>query len=289
MHPIIYNAVLKYGYGDILVGLVSTFLIAKAKSRPFIINFEIKMDKIFDNVYYYNLKNKNNISIHNHINPESKGRVISFLNKKPDKIDIIMCNQAWYTIFYKNDLKCIRSTWQDLYSNILKLNSEFINDSKKFLNILKTPLIGIQIRCGDYSWSNNDNIYLKPKKFKKVIYKIIDWYNKYCNLESIYLTCDNKHFIKLAHQIFKLYNIKSYSLNDIPKHFIHSTKDEIYDIIMDHYLLSHSSKFLICKQTSNYGLTSALISNSNDIWTFNKDYDSIKKIKFTKYKDFIKG
>lgn len=57
MYPIVYNIDNRYGYGDNIVGLVSTCLVSYKLNRPFQINVSFKnCPKIFKNLNYHTLK-----------------------------------------------------------------------------------------------------------------------------------------------------------------------------------------------------------------------------------------
>jgi hypothetical protein len=298
MLPIVYNIDNRYGYGDNIVGLVSTYLISYKLNRPFQINISFKnCPKIFENLNWCTLnkikKNKDKVCIQTHINPESDNKVEEYLKSIPERTDLIISNQAWQKKVYDEDnyiklIKDTRDLYRLIYTNLLKVNDKFIKDSLKYTDYFKNGAIGIQIRCGDYSWGE-DNEYIKPEHFEKVINTLIKWFYKNGKYENVYLTSDNAEFISLSKQKLKTYGIKVFNLLPRPTHFARSNTKENYSIIMDHYLLSQCRQYVICKDTSNYGLTAALISGSDNIWNFDCKKNSIKRNKLEKWTDFIKN
>jgi hypothetical protein len=289
MYPVIYTTIPKYGYGDILVGLVSTFLIAKKLHKKFIITFGNDTTDIFQNIPFVEFHNSQIINL---LNPESETKAQHFIefNKNEDRKQIIISNQPWHKLIYKNDKQLIKDTlrvYKHVYTHLLKPTAGFIKRANNIMRIFKKPIIGIQVRCGDYSWdANDDNIYLKNRQFKYIIQRIIIWVNRYGVSKNVYLTSDNKQFIQLADKLLKHNDINVYTLLKDPVHF-KDTKN-IYETIMDHYILSHCTQFLISKEYSNYGLTAALISGNDNIWAFNEKYSYISKINLNEMDSLFK-
>lgn len=273
---IIYYVIPKYGYGDCIVGLVSTYLISKYLKKPFYIVFDKDLKYIFKNIECHTFDNYINL-----LNPESENRVIEFLSSDIDIPQVVISNQHWHKILYKNNKKMTRETrmiYKNIYKHFLKPESDIIKDAKLFLSNIKSPLICIHIRCGDYTWFKCDNKYLLKNKFKSTSYKIIDWIEKHGISKSIYLSCDNMDYLKKATKIFNKNNISVYKLDIISSHFIYSDNNQMYDTILNHYIMSKCDQFLVCKNVSTYGFTASLISDSDNIWSFDKEYEKIKKI-----------
>lgn len=273
---IIYYVIPKYGYGDTIVGLVSTYLISKKLKTPFYIVFNKDLKYIFKNIECYTFDTYVNL-----LNPESKEKVIEFISSNIDIPQVVVSNQHWHKLLYENDNKMIQDTrtiYKNIYTHFLKPKNNIIKYANLFLSNIKSPLICIQIRCGDYTWFDCDNKYLLKNKFKIISHKIVDWIKKHGISNSIYLTSDNINFLKKATNILNKNNIMVYKLDFTPTHFIHSTDDEIYNTILNHYIMSKCNQFVVCKDVSTYGFTASLISDSNNIWTFDKEYENITKI-----------
>jgi hypothetical protein len=265
---------------------VAMLLISAKMGKSFSINFDIDIDRVFTDVGYQKLPKYTRL-----VNPESKPNAVKFICG--GRGGVVVCNQPWHTMLYKSSHDFVRDTrevYRKIYTQILVQNDKFMSSANELLYSFEfDDCIGVQIRCGDYSWTSNDNVYLEEPQFKHVANRIVEWINKHGMTRKVYLTSDNKKFLKAAVKVLESNNIHVFSYSVHPIHFKDATPTQVYDIIMDHYLLSRCSQYLICNDLSNYGMTAALISGSDNVWSFNKGYDAIKRLKFRKRSDLVKG
>lgn len=299
MSKIIYYNIPRYGYGDMLVGLVSTYLIADKMRIPFEFASQVDLSSIVKcRKFNDNVERKVNL-----LNPESLKRAekwISLLGKKA-KTWFVVSNQAWHFLLYwkmyseRKFIKDTRRIYQRLYTRILVPRRVVKDYVKRYIHlqhgIFSIPMIGIQIRCGDYSMNDNDssNVYLKMYQFVNVADRICQWVRENGISKTVFITSDNNIFLVVLRSKLREYNIRIVETSFKPVHFKSANETERFEIIAEHYLLSKCKQFLICKDLSNFGLTAALASGSNSVWTFDKEYAEISRLHFDKWEDVVKS
>jgi hypothetical protein len=287
---ITYYIIPKYGYGDVLVGLVSTYLIAKHFNIKFEIVSATNVHPIFPHVQQKHISPSKVINL---LNPESKKRALKLLRQQPLQTNqIIVSNQPWHSLLYSNTQDFIHDTrkaYKHIYTRFLVPSIPIIINTSKLLTNTTHPLLGIQVRCGDYTWNENyKNVYLQKTDFDNVVSLILTWIQHHGISQHVYLTSDNMTFLKLAIKTLQKHNIQVFHSPTRRIHFREADASAKFDTVTDHHMLSMCAQFLVSKHHSNYGFTAALVSGSNNIWTFNGDYTRTSRITMTKPSDLFK-
>lgn len=263
------------GYGDRLVGLISTLFISKALNRDFYIHW-------CDELYYLDVKNKPSDDIlekcHeiNLIDERAFNMINDFESKKIEEIWnyeflMINCNQNIVQLLYVNpnysDIfkienyeKDIKNAYDDIYTKYLiptqKLNNYIFNIINN-----KNLSLGIHIRTGDIRMNvGNFNPYNSDSQIEDVVKSICNNIPKFD--DYIFITSDYDHVYdffckyldknKIIYNNDKIIHIDMCSKNDI--------ENGILKLLSDHIILSKCNS-VIFQTYTNFGRTAALICN----------------------------
>jgi hypothetical protein len=282
------------GFGDRLVGLISTYIIAQHYNRPFEHYWSAQPGLLncFDGIKPFGDK-ENCLILYNR---ESKQKVIDFLKSlesTPNTV-YLASNQPWHGFLYQSNpelfvhdtLTAYRHLWDILNpSSKLKQASDDI-----FANLIDSKeCIGIQIRCGDFFMTNlNANaVYINQHHFSIIANLICNSIYKIHDCRNIYITSDSIEFIEILKKCLNIAGYNVLGLYDHKQHFDVSSGD-IFNTVLEHYILSRCQHFLITKHWSNYGLTAALSSGSTNIWTLEHNCN-ITKLHLTSPDNLIKS
>jgi hypothetical protein len=269
----------KGGYGDKIVGLVSSLMISKLINYKFKIcwerdnfndyfdiqhliiksdNFNENNSKKYDHIDFKNyfIKNKNNIFPYK-FNIITIGNEISHFLVKNDNLSI--------DYFYEH----ILNYYQNIYKNIL-IPKKNINDEINKLCINKNnPIVGIQIRMGDSYIKNikgfdslfsSHRINSTKNKLKELL-KYIKTNIKFKQY-SVFITSDFYDNFTISKEIFDdviYYNSKI-------THSGQSKNINFIKILVDNIFLANKCDQLFISQHSNFGRIAALANKSDDIY-----------------------
>ena len=269
----------KGGYGDKIVGLVSSLMISKLINYKFKIcwerdNFDNYFDikhstissdnfkqndfKRYDHIDFKNyfMKNENNLFPYKY-NIITIGKEISHFLVKNDSLTI--------DNYYKN----ILNYYQNLYKNILIPKKILIDEVNKLCINKNNPIVGIQIRMGD-SYIKNikgyDSLFsskriIKTKNKLKELLKYIKTNIKFKQY-SVFITSDFYDNFTISKEIFDdviYYNSKI-------THSGQSKNINFIKTIVDNLILANKCDQLFISQHSNFGRIAALANKSDDIY-----------------------
>lgn len=285
-----------FGYGDAIAGIMSAYLISKHFNTDLVVVWTIDLTHLFRKVQQGNLREYSPL-----VNPESEDLARQVLSKLRDssREDVTLCTNApWHTFLYTNarDLcKDTRNTYRLIYSTIMPPRSHVRKQAKELLSTFPGRYIGVAVRCGDYSWTPTcSNVYIKSDSFGQVANKIAASLPRVDGLcQNVFVTSDNNALLNMLCKRLKRagYNVVT---TGTPKvHIINAARDNnsqgIDDTVLEHVVLSRCDSFLVTKDVSNFGLTAAMISGSNSVWSFDTQTHDVRKLSRRKVVDMSKG
>jgi len=261
------------GYGDRIVGLISIYTIAKVLDKQFRIYWKREdITKIFETDSFFIDNLPKNIANHHLIDRQTLLKNYLIDNRELFEIDTIFyCNQEISQYLFKNKnyshlnyLDNILESWQDLYSKILILKPDLVNEVEKLLENYKSKkIIGIQIRTGDIHILNNKgvNSYNLYNNVTDELREILENIKK--NIEEneyfLFITSDYNEIYSIAEKVWLkeqiIYNNKpSYHLDR------RINDSDFSKIFIDNYILSQKVGQLYISKESNYGRIAYLSS-----------------------------
>lgn len=274
------------GFGDKLLGIVSSYLISKLLNieyriywkNPFpLIDILLPNDNQnwhFDDYYFDNEYVKKHTDSRIIISEKSGHEIISQIRQNKDKNIIIDCIYPYYIFLYEHykneifsDIDNIENTISYVFKTLFKI-PKFINSKL----ISGESTLGIQIRT--LRSISHDFPKISIEGVNDFIENGIDICKTH-NINNIYLSCDcqqiinillkNKNTIEIIDNNGNPKNINILYSDGESKHIFYdkfsNSKDKI-KIILDLLNLSKCEKLLI-SHWSNYGRTSALLGNKN--------------------------
>lgn len=281
------------GFGDRIVGLIACKTLADKKEREFKVLWEKEdISQFFDLNIYYMQRLDRMAYIHYMREFDTLQQTLQKINW--DDNLLIRTNQEFSQYLFSDSDEyhnCIFNNYNQLYKNILKPKPLLLDNVNSLLNT-KSPIIGIQIRCGDVFLSNrwlNDDY--QPVKDMKEITMFLTKIKKQNNIINgkYFITSDNPEAIVIAKSIFGEENIIFYD-----KPIIHIDRQMIDDetgekkiegllkLFTDAYILSQKSSILYISDYSNFGRIACLSCNHNRIFNLNCEKLN-KKMLLTKH------
>lgn len=256
------------GFCDRLVGIVSSYLIAKKNNRLFKIMWDIpNIDELFTNVSYIenNSKLKNIRLIDDKKSKKAKDFLLNILPSNNNNFSI-ESNMNWHYYLYNNNESFINDTKDTnniLLTEILGVNIEILNKiNHKYSDI--TERIGIQIRTGDKYFEKDGVEYIPKNKYKSFcqnITNILSTSNS--DNKKLFITADDPEIISELKNILGLeYDILTTNTDNI-----HIDKNDniqltnLLNLFEEFYLLSNSKEIIGMGKNSNFSLVASLLHN----------------------------
>jgi len=252
------------GYGDRIVGLIAVKTMAAALGQEFRILWE--KEDITPFFEYERFDNPNEDTVENDLIDRQlhlKDYLMTCPQPFKDPITKFYLNQEIAQYLFKNPsfadknyFDTIFAAYKALYTTTLKPTDRLLQ--KASLGDCKTPLIGIQIRCGDCfmatnqgEWhntgaSNHINAYLSNIKTG-----LDARYPAY----TVFVTSDFPGILEETRRIFAevLY------IDDVIQHIDRpAINEDISKVFADNYILSQKTTELYISANSNYGRVAAL-------------------------------
>jgi hypothetical protein len=256
------------GFCDRLVGIVSSYLIAKKNNRLFKIIWDIlNIDEMFTNVSYIENNNtsKNIRLIDYKKSKKAKNFLLNILPSNNNNFSI-ESNMNWHYYLYNNDETFInetKDTYNILLNEILGVNNEILNKiNHKYSDI--TERIGIQIRTGDKYFREDGVEYIPKNKYKSFSLNIKTILNTYySDNKKLFITSDDPEIISELKNILGLeYDILTTNIDNI-----HIDKTDniqltnLLNLFEEFYLLSNSKEIIGMGKNSNFSLVASLLNN----------------------------
>lgn len=256
------------GFCDRLVGIVSSYLIAKKNNRLFKIMWDIpNIDELFTNVSYIENNNtsKNIRLIDDKKSKKAKDFLLNILPSNNNNFSI-ESNMNWHYYLYNNNESFINDTKDTnniLLTEILGVNIEILNKiNHKYSDI--TERIGIQIRTGDKYFEKDGVEYIPKNKYKSFcqnITNILSTSNS--DNKKLFITADDPEIISELKNILGLeYDILTTNTDNI-----HIDKNDdiqlinLLNLFEEFYLLSNSKEIIGMGKNSNFSLVASLLHN----------------------------
>lgn len=275
------------GIGDKFLGIISTLMISKKLN----LNFKICwLGQNIENYFIFweepinpTLFSTENSYHFDHINFKSESKrqdLFSF------KYNLISAGSEISHFFYSDEetqlfYTQILELYKNFYEKILIPREIIINNVDYLLKDYnsKIPLIGIQIRMGDWFMKDTgksfrvrgtrnkvDNINLVSSILKE-LHKIIN--SKYSDF-YIFITSD---FLESYHQSLKIFDPDKIIYNNLPiSHAGQSKNINFIKIIADHYILSKKCQSLYISKESNFGRTAGVINQNDEVFDLEGNY-----------------
>lgn len=256
------------GFCDRLVGIVSSYLIAKKNNRLFKIMWDIpNIEELFTNVSYIENNNtsKNIRLIDDKKSKKAKDFLLNILPSNNNNFSI-ESNMNWHYYLYNSDESFIndtKDTYNILLPEILGVNIEILNKIKnKYSDI--TERIGIQIRTGDKYFKKDGVEYIPKNKYKSFCQNITNILStSYSDNKKLFITADNPEIISELKNILGLeYDILTTNTDNI-----HIDKNDdiqlinLLNLFEEFYLLSNSKEIIGMGKNSNFSLVASLLHN----------------------------
>lgn len=284
------------GFGDRLVGIVSTLSICKATGSTFLIKWhDTNMSEYFDYEKYDYFKQNISGTVLNYVNHSSSELFEIFSTKNIDDLfnaDIILFNtnqnitEALCTnILYKDIMgkyeTCIKTIYESILNEYLKPKQNIIEEVRALLSVdIKT--VGIQLRFGDYFMDNdkkqighNTHNTSLGKNIENIFPFINDIINTYSDYK-IFITSDI-NIKPMLNYLSCPHNILYYDM--LPTHIERSIdKNGIIKSFVDFIMLCNCH-ILFISYESNFGRCAGLMNQHNNIHcVFNYDSNFYIKI-----------
>ena len=259
------------GYGDRIVGLIAVQVMAAALGQE----FRILWDKEDVTPFFeYAGFDNNEDTVENYL-IDQQLRIKDYLMTCPqpfkDPITKFYLNQEISQYLFKNPafanknyFDAIFAAYKTLYTTPLKPTDQLLQ--KASLGDCKTPLIGIQIRCGDCFMATNQgechntgaryhiNTYLtRIKRSLAARYPVY----------TVFVTSDFADILKETQRVFDnvLY------IDDVIQHIDRpAINEDISKVFADNYILSQKTTELYISANSNYGRVAALSAAHDRIY-----------------------
>ena len=303
------------GFGDRVLGIINSKLIAKLLNREFKIHWT--KENIKEYIDYSNfdidieINNLNNYKIFYMIDcldPMKQVEILKLIMSCDKSQNIILwlnqnvAKQLYYLLSKKNIFNNdILNEYKFLYTEILKPTNYSLNKINNLINN-KEYIIGIQIRCGaDAKMLNNrtqseinrhNNKYATPawshiSQTQDLNSEISEIFN---NIKNKYKDKNNNYYVFITSD-YSFYNIDDIFLlasmfwnkeqiiylNEPAQHIDRPPMGDFSKFYIDNYILSQYTQELYFTPTSNYGKIAALACYHNEIYSIHNVDSKILK------------
>jgi hypothetical protein len=275
------------GYGDRIVGLISTKMIADKLNRDFYILWTKENVKKYINYekYDYELQSSR----------ESPQCILDIIDSQQKYKETLMNSEnpfphSSYKLYLNHEIS------QYLYANPKYKSETFVDDiyrvySTLYIDILKpssiselivnslisndcNTIIGIQIRAGDaYMVTNPGESYRainNPEENINAIFKNIKNHANNAfgeNNYHVFITSDYENVFNLGCNVWDAKNIIYF--NEKVQHLDRRNAGEFSKFYIDNYVLSQKTNQLYISDYSNYGRIAALSAKHSNIYSLN--------------------
>lgn len=285
----------QFGYGDAIVGIVSTYLLARRLGMRFGIVWSVDITHLFHHVQHGVIANYTAL-----VNPESKQQAVRLLTSLLSRRrDISICTNApWHSFLYSNahDLcRDMRDAYRLVYRTLMPPRDGLRSRARELLSTFRGHYIGVAVRCGDYSWQPScANVYIERSLFPSmahVIARSLRHVDGSCT--NVFLTSDNTAFLEILRRVLMRQGYNVLTTRTKKVHLIDAARKEdtagISNTVLDHYVLTCCQSFVVTKDVSNFGLTAAMSSGSNNVWSLDTKSMRVRKLKRNLVLDMSKG
>lgn len=258
------------GYGDRIVGLVAVQVLAKELEQEFRIQWEKEdVTPFFDYTSFADQGKEPNehYLIDNQL--QLKEHLMTDPNPFPDPITKFYLNQEIAQYRFKDAdtyFNAIFTAYKALYTETLKPTPLLLEKVRQCIPESGTPVIGIQIRCGDcfmatnkgewYNTGARDHINAYLTNIKTGLDKRYPDY-------AIFVTSDFPGILEETRRVFAqvLY------IDDPIQHMDRrAINEDISKVFADNYILSQRTTELYISANSNYGRVAALSAPHDRIY-----------------------
>jgi hypothetical protein len=267
------------GIGDRIVGIFNIITFAKIFKQDFSIIWDFDISPIFKDTNMYHSQtlsiNKNNyVDMFNSGNHVKWSKILETCLSCPfpkENAVYFRSNITTSQYLYRNPLYSSYNYEEDIMNLYKSIYKDIFIPTDRFLEIVNkedNDMTGIQIRTGDFGFYDDQRRNLdkynpvKDDMITTILHRIKNHVN---NDNKVYITSDNKLVIEKAKEIFK--NI-SYNYEAIVHIDISNDRNlhNITNLFVDHYILSKKCNRLYISDFSNFGVSIALCSDSNEMY-----------------------
>lgn len=287
------------GFGDRIVGLIATKLMASVLNKQFRICWTKENIRPYLDYSKYDFE-KEQIQVDKTINYIDSIHTVKSILKTKNNIFPYNCvkihlNQDISQYLYANKhlkiqsnyIEDIYSTYKTLYRDILLPTPRLLSDVQTACNGAKDTIIGIQIRAGDAYMQTGqlgDSRHQPIRDPETDIRRILQGIKEHlgATMETdgegyIFVTSDYGRIKELSSEVFEGTSYKILHFDQKVQHMDRNLEENFSKIFVDNFILSQKCRRLYISEYSNYGRIAALSSAFDDLLTFNLKCELIDK------------
>jgi hypothetical protein len=277
------------GYGDRIVGIISTKLCAKILGKDFGIFWQ--KENVSDWIDYHKYQSTLPVEIHNLIDLDSKsnkGDITQYLvnaplsnifNNKNGDIGLLSNSDISQYLYENKSFKSKELHYDGIITEYKQLYTDTLKPTQKSLDIINslvgtnttTNIIGIQIRTGDkYMTGSDHQIFDDPETQIYELFLLIKSQQPSQQSYRVFITSDYVGCYAIATKVWNSGQIIYY--DEVIEHIDKPTDKNnniptgIAKMYIDNYILSQCTSRLYISDYSNYGRIAGLSCKHGDVY-----------------------